>query len=358
MKHPVSQGTLDALPPTMPADTFAVDGSANGLFPNGLSGGVFGRDSRIGNYRIERELGTTATGVLYQGVHLVLPRRAMIKVIHTSAIPALMERFSIQLLREACLLEALKHPGVPQVFESGRLADRRPWFAVQKIEGGTLAEQLIAKPLPAAEVVVLVRDIAEILEHAHRRGIIHRGLRPDRIVLAHNRRRFTVAIPDWSEARTHDAREWSPQVPAPETAPFLAPELVRGDAVDDRLDIYALGVIAYQALTGSLPRHAEGQPHLPTLDRCPDAPRELAQLIDQMLSPDRFDRPTSAEVRSDLDHLSEVLGASRHRADSEEVEDSPATALRIRRPRWTPVYGTHTTRSVLVGEIDLSKRSR
>src|SRR5438874_12172545 len=109
----------------------------------------FGPDFRIANYRVVRELGSTTTGQLYEAVHLVLPRRAVIKVMHASR----MQTFAVQLLREACLLEALTspagHPGIPQVYESGLLDDRRPWFAFERIEGVTLADRLINGSLPA-----------------------------------------------------------------------------------------------------------------------------------------------------------------------------------------------------------------
>jgi serine/threonine protein kinase len=296
-------------------------------------------DHRIGNYRVERELGPTTTGALYQGVHLVLPRRAVLKVMHASK----MQTFAVQLLREACLLEALHHPGIPQVYESGMLADRRPWFSYEMIDGVALTDRLLAGPLPAIEAASLVRDLASILEHAHKRGVVHRALRPDHIVLAANRR-FAVAISDWTAARTHDALSSEHTLlPARNARAYLAPELLRGDAADDRADVYALGVIAYQALTGVLPRGDL------TIDRAPDAPLELASLIDQMLSPDRFDRPTSAEIRADLDWLAEAMSIELQVGS----EPAPSSTLRIRKPRWTPAIepGPNAQLAAVAGEI-------
>ena len=237
---------------------------------------------RIGSYRVEHELGSTATGTLYQAIHLVLPRRAVIKVKHHGA-DRMQHALAVQLLREACLLEALSHPGIPQLYESGLLDDKRPWFAFELIEGITLADSIDAGPVPALEVARIVRDLAATLEHAHKRGVIHRALRPDRVTLSAERG-FAVAVTDWTDARPHDSIDAQRDIvmPAREGRPYLAPELIRGDAPDDRADIYAIGVMAYQALVGVLPRFES------TKTRCPDAPVELAQLIDQMLSPDRF----------------------------------------------------------------------
>ena len=308
----------------------------------------FGPDDRIANYRVERELGTTATGELYQAVHLVLPRRAVLKIMH----PGRSQTFAVQLLREACVLEALQHPGVPQVFESGLLEDKRPWFACEMIEGMTLSERMVNGPLLAIETAMITRDLAGILEHAHKRGIVHRALRPDHVVIATRRRGYSaIAIPDWSEARAHDATgpEHLALIP-PKARPYIAPELVRGEPADDRADVFSLGVLAYQALTGALPRGDK------TLERSPDAPKELATLIDQMLSFDRFDRPTAAEIRADLEWLADALELEG--GDDHEVSPSSSSTLRIRRPRWTPPIpnSPNATLAPVSGEIIVKKR--
>ncbi len=292
----------------------------------------FSADDRIATYRVERELGSTTTGVLYQAVHLVLPRRAVIKVGHA----ARAQTFAVQLLREACLLEALNHPGIPHLYESGLLEDRRPWFAFEMIEGMTLSERMINGPLPSADVATILADLAGVLEHAHKRGVVHRALRPDHVVIvARKRQHSSIAIPDWSEARAHDATAAEmAMLPARAARPYLAPELSRGEIADDRADVFSLGVVAYHALTGALPRGTETNPFIPTADRCPDAPRELASLIDQMLSPDRFDRPTCAEIRADLEWLAEAMAITL--ALEDEPSPSASGTLRIRKPRWTP----------------------
>src|SRR3954469_17857083 len=125
-------------------------------------------DDRIGNYRVERELGPTGSGLLLQARHQVLPRRAIIKVVHAAF--AAQPPFVVQTLREACILEAIAHPGVPIVYESGLLRDRRPWFAFELIHGPTLEDLLVPRAISIAEVARVMRDLADILVHAHRRG--------------------------------------------------------------------------------------------------------------------------------------------------------------------------------------------
>jgi serine/threonine protein kinase len=322
----------------------------------------FTPDDRIGNYRVEHELGPTGSGILLQVRHQVLPRRAIIKVLHAAF--AGVSPYLVQTLREACILEAINHPGVPMVYESGLLRDRRPWFAFEVISGPTLVELFAAGPLPAADVARLMRDLAEILQSAHGRGVIHRGLRPDRVVMT-SHRRYPLCIPDWSEAIAHDA---SACVAPPDSCRgYVAPELAHQDAggaerVDDRADMFALGAIAYRALTGGLPLDPErdAAPYVAVRDRRPDAPRELAAMIDSLLSFDRFDRPSASEVRADVGWLLGTLPELQQQAAStappprprperdavpEPVESKQATEpnrvvviepLRVRRPRWTP----------------------
>src|SRR5689334_16276114 len=107
----------------------------------------FQPDDRIGNYRVEAELGPTGSGLLIQAHHMVLPRRAILKVVHAAF--AKVRPFVLQTLREACIIEAIAHPGVPVVYESGVLRDRRPWFAFELIAGKTLDELLASRALTA-----------------------------------------------------------------------------------------------------------------------------------------------------------------------------------------------------------------
>jgi serine/threonine-protein kinase len=297
--------------------------------------------------------------VLLQARHLVLPRRAILKVVHTAF--AGVQPFVIQMLREACILEAIAHPGVPVVYESGVLRDRRPWFAFERIGGPTLEDALAPGALPVLEVAALIRDLADIVEHAHRRGVIHRALRPDRIVITVDRR-YPLCIPDWSEAIAHDATTHMPHATPVGSRSYVAPELAQQapdapELVDDRVDVFALGAIVYRALTGRLPfgDSPDAVPYVPAQEGRPDAPTELANLIDSLLSFDRFDRPSASEVRADIDWLYATLPALQHRAAAADprageslrtAPAAPAEPPRLRRPRWTPDIGFLETTDV------------
>lgn len=266
-------------------------------------------------YQLDAELGATATGTIYRASHQVLPRRAVIKL--TRAAGDWTRQRSIELLREACLLEALHHPGIVRVYEAGRMPDGRAWFACELIEGLTIADALLQGPIEPAVAVGMLRDTADVLAHAHRRGVIHAGLAPEGVVVTGKSRGFPLCLVDWHQARTYDA-----PLPPEATTPYVAPELEGGEAVDDRFDVYALGALAFHVLTGVAP--TTGAPPFAGLAPA-DTPRELIALVDHMLALERWDRPSAAEALADLTWIASQLAPS-----------APPQLGRIRRPRWTP----------------------
>ncbi|MBX3156537.1 MAG: hypothetical protein KF773_11095 [Deltaproteobacteria bacterium] len=255
---------------------------------------------RIGDYKIERGLSVDEHGLVYLGTHVVLPRRAEIKVMY----PGTWTRaVAVQMLREACIREALGHPGVPRVYECGVLADRRPWTASEHLDGTTIAEAIASAPLSIADLTSVLRDTAALLHHAHARGVVHRQLTADAIVRTPDRS-FGVCVRDWGDALTLDTEAH-----------------VRVNARDD---VHALGVIAFRALTGQLPDRT-----VSAADRCPAAPDDLTALIDRMLATDPAARPTSADVHDRVRWLADTVVPL--------AIDRPLRPTDV--PRWTPPHG-------------------
>ncbi len=233
--------------------------------------------------------------MVYLGRHVVLPRQAAIKVMHPGETWS--KTVAVQMLREACLVEALSHPGIPRVYECGVLPDKRPWTAFEHIDGESVGSMITETPLAVADVVVLVRDVADILDHIHQRGLVLRQLTAESLIRTPTRR-FPFAIRQWGHACTLDAG---------------------GKAqIDPRDDVRQLGKIAFRALTGS-----RAATNASTTDRYPAAPRDVAALVDSMLSGQRGLCPSSAEVRDRAKWLSDTL------------ELVPA----MDKPRWTPPHG-------------------
>lgn len=250
--------------------------------------------ARIGDYVVERQVAYAESAIVYFATHVVLPRQAHIKVTHPGSRSA-----AIQLLREACILEALSHPGVPRVHECGVLTDRRPWSAIEPLAGVSFDQFAAGAPVALSDLVVALRDVSDILRHAHERGIVHRRLTAGSI-LRMQRGRSAFAIEDWADARTLDA---SPDA---------------GEAaIDTREDIRALGRIAFRALTGGDPAAGAS-----STVQCTAAPAELTALIDQMLG-EPSSRPTCADIYGRAMWLCDTLEA----------------APLGERARWTPPQG-------------------
>jgi serine/threonine protein kinase len=249
--------------------------------------------TRIGDYVVLGELGIEDAGMVYEAHHVLLPRKVRLKVMHANA--AWSRTAAMAVLREACLLEALSHPGIPRIYECGVLADKRPWTAFEMIDGASLAETLRGGTLSMVDVVTMLRDVADLLQHAHGRGVVHRQLTANAIVRTPDRT-VGYAVASWDAALTLDTRSRV--------------------MIDTRDDVFALGVIAFRALTGQMP-----DVHT-TAEAFPSAPVELAKLIDQMLATEPVVRPTSAEVRERAKWLATTL-----------------EPLLMDTGRWTPPHG-------------------
>ena len=268
--------------------------------------------ARVGDYIIEREVSEDTTGIVYLATHVVLPREAHLKITRTGAGS---RAAAIQLLREACILEALAHPGhpgIPHVHECGVLADRRPWSVIERMPGVTFEQLAGDGPVALHELVVMMRDLGDILRHAHDRGVVHGALRASTIIRT-QRRRSVYAVGDWAQARTHDTEADA--------------------AADPRTDVYALGAVAFRALTGEHPA-----PGISAGTFCPSAPDELITVIDQMLS-----EPVARPIATDVFDRAVWL------CDTLEV------APLVERPRWTPPQGFDAKRvSPPLPEVDLT----
>lgn len=259
---------------------------------------------RIGHYMLERELTALPGDLAFAATHVVLPRHARIAV-PEQPVPALGQR----IVREACILEALQHPGIPRVFECGVLADRRPWIAVELVEGQTLGERIAALSMPVVEVLALLRDASDILHHAHSRGIVHGHLGGRAVVFRDGS--DDVCIVDWTNARLHD----SPSAPgAVADRIYRAPEQLRGEHVDGAADIYALGVLAHQALSRGLL----------TSRRCAMT-TALTDLVDRMLDDEPAERPAAADVRAEVLSLLELAAIP----DADTDDGAAATPLDV-----------------------------
>lgn len=296
---------------------------------------------RVAGYEVEALLGRGGMGVVFRARHVRLNRVVAIKMAIAGSYAAPQERDRFQ--REAEAVAALRHPHVVQVYDVGD-AEGRPYYAMEFVAGGSLAAR--AKPGPPREAASLVMPLAGAMQAAHDAGIIHRDLKPANILLEED---GTPKIGDFGlSRRIDDDSRLTLNGAVIGTPNYMAPEQATGDpdGVGPAVDVYALGAILYELLTGQPPfrgstpaetvRHVVASDPVPPTSLNPKVPRDLEIVCLKCLSKDSARRYPSAER----------LGADLRRfLDGEAIEAKPEGRAarmwrRIRRsPGWYAMLG-------------------
>ena len=206
----------------------------------------------IGRYSVIRELGRGAMGVVYEASDPNLGRTVALKTIHANAIGTNPEEAAQRFKNEARAAGSLSHPNIVTVFDAGE-QDGLLYIAMELLAGETL-ESLLSKQrtIPLDKAIDITRQICAALDYASAKGIVHRDIKPANIILLPN---GTVKITDFGLARTAEAITMTGQVMG--TPHYMSPEQVRGRPVDGRTDIFSVGVMLYEMVTGERP--FEGQ---------------------------------------------------------------------------------------------------
>ena len=215
----------------------------------------------LGGYTIERLLGSGGMGAVYLARHPSIERSDALKVISAelSANPVLRERFR----REAEIAATLDHPNIVRVYTRGETADGHLWIAMQYVEGTTAAAMRRAGPIPPDRLLGILSQVADALDYAHARHVLHRDVKPSNILLSGTGddagKRSLLA--DFGIARALDdaAIRLTLDGSIVATVAYASPEALEGGPVDHRSDLYSLGCTLYQMLTGRTPFAAAGQ---------------------------------------------------------------------------------------------------
>jgi serine/threonine-protein kinase len=273
--------------------------------------GSLGTGDMVSAFRIERLLGTGGMGWVFRAWHVVDDRVVALKVLREDQLRQ--ARAIDRMMREAQVLATVQHGGVPRFYECGLLADGRPWIAMEVIHGTPLSLRMTEGAMPYDQVMDLVGSVAGVLAAAHDRGVTHRDLKPDNILLTPTDPTYPVRVIDWGIAHDITGARYTHHDEAIGTPTYMAPEQARGGPVDGYSDIYGLGVVAYHALTGRPPFRGGSSieilvQHLnkpvPALaPRSPEAPSGLVELVERMLEKDYSARPSAGEVQDTLARL-------------------------------------------------------
>ncbi len=297
-------------------------------------------------YELERLVGAGGMSNVYKAKDRLLERNVALKVLHPhySDDEEYVERFR----REARAVAQLSHPHIVTVIDRGE--DSGQQFIVFEYVDGENLKQLVERtgPLPARRAVELALEIAEGLAFAHENGLVHRDVKPQNVLLTPD---GNAKVTDFGIARSLDVEHGMTQTGTVlGTSNYIAPEQASGRPVEPRTDVYSLGVVLYELLTGEVPFPGENfvavamkhinEPAPDVLERRPDAPIRLAAAIDRALAKDPADRfPTmddfAAELEACLDELDEPDGDRTLIVPAGVVRESrPRPARAGRRSRW------------------------
>ena len=263
-------------------------------------------------YRLDEVIGRGGMSTVYRATDLSLDRTVAVKV----ALDPLVEQSPIYLARftrEAQSAAALNNPAVVTVYDAGADGPTR-FIVMEYIRGKSLAEIMSGhKPLEPHEAARIAEQVAGALSAAHAAGIVHRDIKPGNIMLAGD---GSVKVLDFGIARALEGQALTQTATVLGTSAYMSPEQALGQPVDARSDIYSLGCVLYEMLTGEPPfiadvaaavlhQHVRVAPK-PARERNPDIPPALDALVMQMIAKSPDDRPqTAAEVR---DRLAQAAG--------------------------------------------------
>ena len=267
---------------------------------------------KVLHYTITGRLGTGGMGQVYEAVDTRLDRKVALKFLHPVALQETEARERLRF--EAQAAARLDHPNIGIVYAIEETDDGQLFIVLAYYEGLTLRQRLEQGPLPWREAATLALHVARGLEHAHRAQLVHRDIKPGNLLITPEGK---VKILDFGLAQARQQADGSQMNAIAGTMAYMAPEQVRGQAVDDRADLWALGVVLYQMLTGVSPFKGKGDvaatilkiiKHEPAslLELHPECPAALDVLLAKALAKDPALRYGSAQqLGQDLDALTD-----------------------------------------------------
>jgi len=289
-----------------------------------------------GRYVLGESLGSGGMGEVYLAHDGVLERNVALKVLRSQYVGD--EEFAERFRREARSAASLSHPNIVQVYDRGETEDGTSYIAMEYVPGGTLQEQIGRRaPFRDREAAGVGAQIADALEAAHERGVIHRDIKPQNVLVT---ALGNLKVTDFGIARAASSVTSSASGAIFGTAGYISPEQALGEPVGPASDLYSLGVILYEMLTGELPFTADNsiavcmkhvnEPPLPPKILNPDIPDGMNALVLMLLAKHPTDRYGSAlDLMSDLERVRDGLPPTLAlQATTQPLGQAPHAALR------------------------------
>lgn len=316
----------------------------------------------IGRYRIDGILGEGAMSIVYAGFDREIQRQVAIKCLHDNFAddPDYRQRFLV----EARAAGHLTHPHIVTIFDTGETEDGRPYIAMEKLSGESLADRVASHGLPPAPVVMdLAAQLANALHYAHSQGVIHHDIKPDNVMLLDGWRHVKIADFGIAERRSPRARpSGAARGKIGGTPNYMSPERLRGERAGASSDLFSLGVVLFWLVTGRLPwtysgdvqrflRQRQRLPEPPIKPHDPSTPPILLDIIRTLMAPSPDARYQSgAEVAEDL-----RLARGSYERSREELPHPRLQSLGL---RWAVVLGATVVAVLLLGMLAIYGKQR
>jgi hypothetical protein len=309
-----------------------------------------------GRYEVDAVLGSGGMATVYRARDLELERVVAVKVLDSRWADD--ADFVGRFRDEARAAARLTHPNVVGVLDRG-VFEEREYIVFEYVDGSTL-KQLVQRegPLPPSRAAGLGCGVARALAAAHAQGIVHRDVKSQNVVVAEDGR---PRVTDFGVAHAPDFEQRTETGAIVGTGTYIAPEQARGERVGGAADVYALGVVLYELVTGAPPyddvnavavamRHVN-DPVPRVLEARPDCPPELAALIERCLAKDPSDRPAAADVATDLERIAREQPQSEWDGQTLVISRRPESGRRRRWPFVLLAAGALLAAAVVVAAV-------
>ena len=295
---------------------------------------------KFGRYEIKGEIGRGGMATVYHAYDPRFEREVALKVLPREMLHDV--QFVTRFEREAKTIAMLEHPAIVPVYDFGE-EDGQPYFVMKYMTGGSLSDRMKNGPMSIQEAARLLTHIAPALDDAHKKGIIHRDLKPGNILYDQFNEPY---ISDFGIAKLTESQTNVTGSAIIGTPAYMSPEQAQGEGIDGRSDIYGLGIILFELLTGQQPYHGDTPmsvvvkhitdpvPHI--LDVKPDLPPDIEVIIEKAMAKDRNER--FQDVQSLADALNTVAGGGSLSLGTSEATmvASSRTVASAKRPSQPP----------------------
>src|SRR6266496_1107271 len=264
---------------------------------------------KVGRYKIKSELGRGGMATVYRAFDPISNREVAIKILPRELLNNLVTRARFK--RELKLIASLEHPAIVPVYDVGGEDDHQPYFVMRYMSGGSLSEMIQKGRFSLRDAALIIERLASALDHAHSRGIIHRDIKPDNVLFDASNNPY---LSDFGVAKLTEAVVSATGREVIGTPAYISPEQALGENVDRRADVYGLGAMLYEMLTGERPFSKEtviglalqhvNDPVPNVLKLRPDLPAEVDTIIKTAMAKNREQRyPTALDFAHELNKV-------------------------------------------------------